>query len=92
MNLFPVWDVTRNFPVRSVYTVPLVSAEKNAMKTFSVFASGRGAISLSYGLLSSLCVDLTFFRFQSNCPFAVNIDGSRYLATSLLFIPGHVTK
>ena len=84
--------MTGNFSVRSVYTVPLVSANKNAMKTLCVFASGKGAISSSSGLLSSLYVDLTFFHFRSRCYFSVDIDGSKYLVKSLLFIPGHVTK
>ena len=91
MFLFPVRDVAGNFPVRLVYTVPLVSVDRNAMKTLSDFASGSGDISSSPRLLSSLCVYLTCFCFRSKWPFAVDIDSSRYVVTSLLFIAGHVT-
>ena len=84
-------DVTGNFPVKSVYTVPLVSADKKAINTFSYFSSDWGAISSSSGLLS-LVVEVMFYCFLSRCPFAVAILGCKYLVTSGLFIPGHVTK
>ena len=91
--LLPVRDVTGNAPVRSVYTVPFVSAERNAMKTSSVFISGVGAISSSTLSESvSLADGLIFFRRQSRWPFAVAIVGCKCFDTSVAFIPGHVMK
>ena len=87
--------MTGNFPVRSVYTVPVVSAERKAMNTSSVFASGVGAMSSSVTssfVVCVMCVLRIFLRFLSRWPFAVASDVCKCLATSLLLIPGHVTK
>ena len=91
MYLLPVRAVTGNFPVKSVYTVPVLSADKNAIKTFSDFSSDGSAMSSSSGLLS-LVVEFVFFLFRLRLPFADAGVGIKYLATPWLFIPGHVTK
>ena len=84
-------DVTGNFHVKSVYTVPVVSAAKNAMKKYSFFSSELGVMSCLSSSVS-FCVEFIFFRFQSKCPFAVAIIGVRCFATSVVVIPGHVTN
>ena len=43
--LCPKIYVTRNVPVKSVYNVALVSADKNSMNTYSLLSSGLGVMS-----------------------------------------------
>ena len=85
----PEIDVTGNFPFKSVYTVPLVSASKNAMNTSLFFSSGRGVVS-SFSSSVSFCVEFVLFRFRSKFPFVVAIVGVRCFATFVILIPGHV--
>ena len=84
-------DVTGNFPVKSVYTVPVVSAAKNAMNTSSLFSSRLGVMS-SFSSSVPFCVEFICFCFCSKCPFAVAIVGVRCFAISVVVITGHVTS
>ena len=78
-----------------------MSVAMNAINTSSVLASCFGAISSSYSftasskiflLLSTVAGVQMFLRWLSMCPFAVNLDGSKCLATLLLLMPGHFIK
>ena len=84
-------DVTGNFPVKSVYTVPLVSDAKNAINTSSLFSSGIGVMS-SFPSSVSFCVEFILFCFRSKCLFAVAIIAVRCFATYIVLIPCHVTN
>ena len=95
MYLFPIRDVTGNSPVKSVYTVPVVSADRNAMKTSSVLISGVGSMSFWFASSRDVCLVWmlrVFLRFLSRWPFEVAADVCKCLATPVLLIPGQVTK
>ena len=85
-------DVTGNFPVRSVYTLPVVSIARNAMNTSSDLGSGVGAMSSSKLVFSGFLEGFMFFRRRSRCPFDEVSEGSKYLDTSLKLMPGQVKK
>ena len=87
--LCPVIEVTGNFSVKSVYTVPSVSAAKNSMNTSSLLVSSLGVLSSTSSAFCG-CVERMFFLFRSRCPFAVAMEGFRCFATSVVLIPGHV--
>ena len=89
--LCPVIEVTGNCPVKSVYTVPSVSAAKNAMNTSSLLVSGLGVLSSTSSAVCG-CVEHMFFLVRSRCPFAFAMEGFRCFATSVVLIPGHVTN
>ena len=84
-------DVTGNSPVKSGYTVPLVSATKNTMNTYSFLSYVLGFVSSFYPSVSFF-VEFIFFVFWYTCPFAVAIVGVRFFAISLVVIPVHVTN
>ena len=87
--LCPVIEVTGNFSVMSVYTVPSVSAAKNAINTSSLLVSGLGVLSSTSAAVFG-CVQRVFFLFQSRFPFVVAMEGFRCFVTSVVLIPGHV--
>ena len=60
--LCPIIEETGNFPVKSVYTVPSVSAAKNAMNTPSLLVSGLGVLSSTSSAVCG-CVERMFFLF-----------------------------
>ena len=93
MYLFPEYDWTGNFPVRSVYSVFVcVSASvANQNSSQGAFMSGTGCMSSCCNVFAFklvLDIERRFFLVLCSCPFMVASVSWRCLLIRLVSMPG----